>query len=132
VKLGGKTTEKMEALSNEAIEHAKEKHGITLDYSEGSVRQVSKILQERHDNRDVDVAHFSMCYGAYIGEVILKNNAKCFWVKGHPDYGLDIYCIKFGKNFAFPIVWAEKQLESGSGDDVSHKYNVWKHNMLKE
>ena len=125
MKSSGKIISQMEEYSKKAIADAKQNHNIDLDLSIESVKKVNEIIQKLHDSGNSNSTETSMMYGGYLGEVTRKINSRGFWVKDHPEMGNDIYPVKFGKNYAFPVIWVKKHLASGEEDNVSHKFNVW-------
>lgn len=126
--ISGKLVSQMEERSKSAINDAKENHKTNLDLTVESIKKVNEIIQNLHDTKPSDIKGTSMLYGSYIGEVIRTVDSKGFWVKDVPGMGKDLYPIKFSNdNYAFPVVWVEKHLNSGEEENILHKFNTWKY-----
>lgn len=74
--------------------------GVTLDYSERSVRDVERILGEIHTEyrrtkSEEGLQGLALEFGAYLVSVLEKHRGPVVWKRDHPDFGED----------AFPLEW---------------------------
>ncbi len=77
-----KVAEAAEAYARTAVEDARDKHGVTLDGSEGSVADVERILAGFHDAYahaqpkppDETMVLLGQMYGSYVGEVYRQHH----------------------------------------------------------
>jgi hypothetical protein len=109
-----------------AIDRARSRYGVTLDYSTESVQSVESVLTKIHqtyrsDRRSVDVHSVAAVFGAYIGETIRRNHAKCRWDTGHGTEVLS-YRLLWGKRSCSPMEWCFKRVSEGAADNVWLKY----------
>lgn len=118
-----------EAYALDAMDLASRNIGVSLDWSEQSVRQVEQMLGRLHDELskahppDETVWTFAKAFGSYIGEVIRRR------------YGGEWGLITLdGKSFpglkqaSGDLVWpwskAHERLTNGSEDNIWHYYQV--------
>lgn len=71
---------------DQAVADAAKHDHITLDYSIGSLKQVDAILGRVHENylknpSSIHVRGLSAEYGAYVGEVIRRNEGNAYWAR---------------------------------------------------
>src|ERR1700761_8637456 len=78
------TAEFIQSLSAEAVKDADANNQIKLDYNVDSIKKVEQILGKLHEKYEklqssISVTGLSGAYGAYIGEVIRKNEPGVHW-----------------------------------------------------
>ena len=101
--------------------------GITLDYSDASIKHIDFMLNELHDEfvttKDYSgLDGVALEFTAYIVAVIEKNHEKGTWSKDHSDFGKDSYPFSWSGTTLFPYAWCTKQIIDGSGESVLNKY----------
>ena len=112
-------------IAEEAVYLAKQS-GVVLDYTAESAKGVDEILENYHDNienyggmdGEKTLWNVSVMFGAYIGEVLLRQglSEKGFaWVE---DEGLPILSMQDGKMTASPITKVEKRIYNGAEDSL--------------
>jgi hypothetical protein len=124
-----RVTEIAEAYSLDAIDLAASNFGVTLDWSEASVRKVEEMLGRLHDEmanaqpREDAIWTFAKAFGSYVGEVLRRHHSG--------EWGmLDMDGQSFPgiqqKNGALCWPWskAQKRLVNGPEDNVWHYYTV--------
>lgn len=92
----------MKEGAEQALEVAKES-GVTLDFSDNSIKDVEKILAQCHREfkklKSEEGFHgLSMMFGAYIGEVVRKKGFGGTWGRDHPQMSED----------TFPFYWRDQ------------------------
>ena len=112
----------------QAIELAKD-NGITLDYSDDSIKEVEKMLGELHDDykKNGEQEGFSglmLMLAFYIGEVIRQKGLGGKWERNHPQFGEDSFPFYWRGKTLFIFGWCQKRVFDGDGDDVWFKYQV--------
>ena len=125
--------DRMVAYAQDAVLHAKSAHGITLDYSPDSVKQVEDILSRdsrsiprgsvedlpRRDPSMNDVDIIAHMYGAYIGET-LRRVADAEWsLVTELVPGETLISLRRGTVCIFPVEKVYKRLAQGTGSNVS-------------
>ena len=119
----------VEFLPKEAVAIARDRHGITLDYSPASVEQVEAILGRLHDeykkrNTTEGQRGLALAFGVYIGEVIRKQAGEGHWKQDHPVAGEGSMPLHWKGHDSFPVAWCLKRLANGEEDNVWHKYQM--------
>jgi len=104
-----------------------EEMGLPLDGSPDSVQQVEKILAQHHEDflaRQDDEGLFGLCviFGAYIIDVIERNYGPGRWERNDPDFGEDTFPYHWRGSRMFPVIWCQKRIYDGPGDDVWFKF----------
>lgn len=125
----------MQEGAAQALEVAKDS-GVTLDFSDKSIKEVEKILAECHREfkklKSEEGFHgLSMMFGAYIGEVIRKKGFGGTWGRDPPQMGEASFPFYWRGQTLFLYAWCAKRIFDGSGDDVAFKYNVFVLEKLK-
>lgn len=117
------------AYALDAVDHAKTKFGIALDWSDRSIANVETILTRLHADYvksktqipDDAIATLAKAYGSYIGEVYRRNHGGD-WGMMTLD-GLDFPAVKARSGVAFwPIGRVTNRIKNGSGDNVAFYY----------
>lgn len=113
-----------------AIESGKD-WDVYLDFSENSLKDLSKILNEFHSeykkNPEID-GLMGICYnyGFYIMAVIEKNIAQGKVEINDPEFGDQTFPFTVDDFKLFPVFWCLKQIQNGKQDDVHFKYLAMK------
>lgn len=74
----------MRAYAADSVKHAKTRYGFNLDYSEASLAQIDRMLDDRMQGAVIDAAkltpeqqdelwNYCKMIGGYVGEVIIRN-----------------------------------------------------------
>ena len=70
-----------EAYSLDAVDFARENFKVTLDWSDGSVRDIESILDRFHKELPIakpseeQIGQFGKMFGSYVGEVFRRNHS---------------------------------------------------------
>ncbi len=123
------TDEFIQWLASEAVKDAEVNNHLTLDYSPDSIRAVDQILGKLHDQYvraplSISVRGLAASYGAYIGEVIRKNEPNVHWERDDPVMGEKVYPLHWASGNSYPMAWCQKRIVNGEEDDVWVKYTV--------
>ncbi|HET6452803.1 MAG TPA: hypothetical protein VFI02_00240 [Armatimonadota bacterium] len=131
----------MAVTAEEAVRTAKEQFGITLDYSENSVKSVEEILtriyKQLHPNvfkhlfggrqepiTEQQLEEITHLWGAYIGEIIRKNHGGTWSEVQWPSEGM-FTALKIGDDITvFPPNKVKKRLTFGDSDKVDFYYSA--------
>lgn len=135
-----KNEEDVDALmlegAKEAVALAKE-NGITLDYSDASIKDVEKLPAEcrreyKKAKSEEGYVGLALMFGGYIGEVIKKKGLGGRWERNHADWGEDSFPFYWQEHTLFLYGWCVKRIFDGSGDNVELKYKALVLDKLKE
>jgi hypothetical protein len=112
----------------QTLELAKE-NGVTLDFSDDSIKEVEKLLAECHREykkakSDEGFHGLALMFGAYIGEVIRRKGFGGTWARNHPDVGEDSFPFHWRGADLFLYGWCVKRIFDGKGDNVIFKYKA--------
>ncbi len=117
------------AYSQDAVDFAARTFGITLDWSDESIRQVEIILGRLHD----DIPHarppenaiwrFAKVFGSYVGEVLRRRHG-AEW--GMVRMGEDSFpgVQQPGGRLCWPWGRAHKRITNGPEDNIWHYYQI--------
>jgi len=116
---------------NHALADAEQYQHISLDYSVASLKQVDQILGHVHDlyikdPSSVSVQGMSMEYGAYVGEVIRRNEPNSYWTRDSQVMGEKAYPIHWNAGESYPFGWCSKRITNGEEDSIWIKYSILK------
>lgn len=113
--------------AGEAVAIAKDM-GIVLDYSEASIKHADDALEKLHQEylktkSDRGVWGVAVMFGAYVGEVMRRSDAKFYWKKDHPKIGENTFPLfkGAGDECSFPVAWCHKRILNGAEDDIVTK-----------
>jgi hypothetical protein len=114
-----------------AVAEAQKYDGITLDYSIDSIKKVDTILGRVHDlyvknPSAVEVRGISLEYGAYVGEVIRRNEPGTYWTKDSQVAGEKSYPLHWNSTESYPLAWCSRRIINGDEDLIWIKYTVIK------
>jgi hypothetical protein len=107
--------------------------GVTLDFSEASVKEVESILAEMHDQMigaqpSAEVMWtFAKMYGSYVGEVMRRAHGGTWGVAKLGDeeaIALDLPATKSNRQIVWPWYRVLKRFQNGPEDNVWHYYQV--------
>jgi hypothetical protein len=125
----GQVAEVAGAYALDAVDLAARNFGVTLDWSEASVRQVEQMLGRLHAELtsarppEDAVWTFAKAFGSYVGEV-LRRHHEGEWgmvsMEGQSFPGLQLA----GGPLCWPWGKAYKRLTDGPGDNLWHYYSV--------
>lgn len=114
-----------------AVQVAREKFGLTLDYSHRSIADVEAILAGAHDYtllgdaKDTDnLVDWAEMFGCYIATVIQKQTGEGLLERDHQDLGEDSYPFHWKHETFFLQSWCHKRIFEGPAHDVSRKYKA--------
>lgn len=125
--------EMMAAYAEDAVEHASERFGITLDYSPESVREVESILGKLYDSiprtflgrlfkgrppTDEDIWSVCKMYGGYVGEVVRRHHGGEWIMDTEISPGEEVIALEKEGSRMFPPDKVGKRLTNGPEDDV--------------
>ncbi len=116
---------------DQAVADAAKHDHITLDYSIGSLKQVDAILGRVHENylknpSSIHVRGLSAEYGAYVGEVIRRNEGNAYWARDSDVAGEKSYPLHWNAGESYPFAWCARRITDGDGDSIWFKYSVLK------
>jgi hypothetical protein len=118
-----------EAYALDAVDLAARNFGVTLDWSEGSVRQVEQMLGRLHDEMaraqppQEAVWGFAKSFGSYVGEVLRRHHGGewgTVTMDGQSFPGLQ----QAGGDLCWPWGKSHNRLINGPEDNVWHYYSV--------
>ncbi len=117
----------MAAAARDAVDDARERHAIALDFSEDSIKDVERVLAIIHQDyvgrglvarvlrkgpTDSDLQFAAMMYGSYIGEVL------CGSIDGAWEMVEGSLGVSNAKGTTFPVDKAFKRMANGSEDNI--------------
>lgn len=121
------TQEQMEYLAGEAVKMADQNFGVKLDYRPDSIQQVEKVLGQLHDEyvrtkSTEGIRGLAMAYGAYIGEVIRRNESDVRWERSDSFGGENSYPLIWHGGSSYVCAWCFRRITNGDEDNVWLKY----------
>jgi hypothetical protein len=131
------TDELIQFEADVAVKDAEKEDHVKLDYGVDSIKQADEILGRLHnqyvkDQSSVQVSVLASAYGAYIGEVIRRNEPDVKWQRNDSVGGEASYPLRWAGSSAFPMAWCYKRITEGEEDNVWSKYEVFKQLIAKE
>jgi len=124
-----KTDDLPQSLASEAVDGAKLNNNVSLDYSVGSLKVVDEILEQAHeayvkDPTSVSVPSLSSTYGAYVGEVIRRNEQRARWGPEDTVLGERSRRLNWGATLrAYPFVWCRERILKGDSFSLWASYS---------
>jgi hypothetical protein len=117
--------------SDHAVMDARQYDHVALDYSIASLKQVDKILGRVHDSyvanpESVSLPGMSAEYGAYVGEVICRNEPNAYWARDSQVIGEKSYPLHWNAGESYPFSWCSKRITNGAEDSIWVKYSALK------
>jgi len=123
--------------SDQAVADAAKYDHITLDYSIASLKQVDQILGQVHENylknpSSVHVRGLSAEFGAYVGEVIRRNEPNAYWTRDSQVAGEKSYPLHWNAGESYPLAWCSRRITDGDEDSIWLKYSILKDPRWKD
>ena len=120
-----------------AVADAAKYNHVTLDYSVESLKQVDQILGQVHESylknpSAISVRGLSAEYGAYVVEVIRRNNASAYWTRNSKAAGEKSYPLHWNLGESYPLAWCSRRITEGDEDSIWLKYSVLKDPQWKQ
>jgi hypothetical protein len=136
-------TDKMKFFAENAVEIAKKRYQTILDFSEGSIQEVEKILGAMYESRPQrwlgkllgrglskrQLERAAIALGAYMGEVMRLSLGGEWREENILNYD-GVITLKVNDTNLFPTGKVYKRLVNGPEDDVWHYYKLVSQNML--
>ena len=121
---------------DQALADADRYDHIRLDYSVSSLKQVDLILGQIHDQyaknpASISLSGMSVEYGAYVGEVIRRNEPGAYWSRDSQAMGEKAYPIHWAAGESYTFAWCSRRITDGEGDNVWIKYSALKERSSK-
>jgi hypothetical protein len=115
--------------SANAVERARSRYGVTLDFSLDSIRLVDVLLAHVHQEfvtapELVDINSLAFGFGSYIGETIRRNQPGCVWERNHDEAGDNSFPLHWGEASCFPIGWCVRRIREGEKESIWSKYEL--------
>jgi hypothetical protein len=134
----------MQAYAEDAVDLARERYSIELDYSEASIKDVESILTTmyyalptglldrlfRRRPTDEHISQMAKIWGGYVGEV-MRRQWGGEWVtetKAHPG---TVITLRIHDTDSFPPAKVHKRLINGRADSVWIYYQVLKKELAE-
>ena len=125
--------------SQNALTDAATYEHIQLDYSVDSLQQVDKILGHVHESyaknpSSIHLRGVAAEYGAYVGEVIRRNQPNVYWTRDSKVMGEKVYALHWKAGESYPFTWCSERITNGDEDSIWIKYSVlndpsWKQHL---
>lgn len=110
--------EQAASMAQVHVESSKQILQLDFDYSPESLQLVDFVISRFHPN-GAALESTSVCYGAYIGEVI-RRKLGGEW-RQNEEFGMALSNVG-GRVTVVPFNWARKRLENGEEDSIAFKY----------
>lgn len=132
----------MEAYAQDAVDFARERFQINLDFSEDSLQQTEQILGKLHEllpqgffakllkrgPSDNQIQQMAKMWGGYVGEVIRRRwNGQ--WSRESKTQSGAVITLHIGDTEIYPPAKVYKRFTLGSADNIRHYYQVLKSNL---
>jgi hypothetical protein len=102
-----------------------------LDFSDGSVERVERILAAISTSRELPtmsetrVRVLATAYGAYVGEVIRRGRGGK-WLQSDPKLGQNSFPLELPDGSKFlPYFWCYRRIREGREQNVWHKFQYY-------
>ena len=125
--------DKMAVLAQEAVTIARDRYGVTLDFSEASAKQLEALLAQLHVRlpkpgdparpSDEWITSHAITFGAYLGE-LLRKNLGGNWLQQNPTAPGSLPVLNVQGNILTPCRKALKRILEGPGENVASFYSV--------
>lgn len=126
----------MHAYALDAVDFAREKFNVTLDFSEGSLKSVEKILNHLHetygDFSDDDMDALTKMFGGYVSEVMKQFYGGHWKLETRAFPGAEVLTFEILGHDLWPHFKAGKRLVNGSEDNIWFYYRVLKQDFEKQ
>ena len=125
--------EQMAVCAQEAATIARDRYGVTLDFSEGSVGSLENLLSQLHQrmptagdpNRPSDewITSISITFGAYLGEIFRKSLGGK-WMRQNAGILDSLPALNVRGNVLTPCRKVSKRILEGPGESVEFFYRA--------
>lgn len=119
----------MAAYALDAVDHPRSL-GVTLDFSEDSVRSLEELVGKQHDEYakgnapdDEVLGTFCKMWGAYLGEVMRKHHGGD-WTLDTDGLFAGAYVLAIGDSRMSPPAKVHKRIVNGPEDNLEHYYRA--------
>lgn len=119
-----------EAYADRAVNFARDKLGITLDWSDESISLVEDVLSRLHKDlestkpTEKDIIQFAKTFGSYVGEVYRKNHGAAWGIitlQGRRILGLQTP----GSGMRlWPWLLVQNRIMNGPQDNIHYHYQM--------
>jgi hypothetical protein len=98
---------------------------------------VDAILGRVHENyltnpSSIHVRGLSTEYGAYVGEVIRRNEGNAYWTRDSDVAGEKSYPLHWNAGESFSLAWCARRITDGDEDSIWVKYSILKDPRWKQ
>ena len=112
----------MQAFAEQAV-HLGREFKINLDYSEGSLEQVERLLARFHDeltsaNPGSKLEEMAKIWGGYLGEVVRRRFGGEWSIEKYPAGDFLIVTLNVNGARLFPSMKVHKRLTEGSSENI--------------
>ena len=112
----------MQAFAEQAV-HLGREFKINLDYSEGSLEQVERLLARFHDeltsaNPGSKLEEMAKIWGGYLGEVVRRRFGGEWSIEKYPAGDFLIVTLNVNGARLFPSMKVHKRLTEGSNENI--------------
>ena len=112
----------MQAFAEQAVRLGRE-FKINLDYSEGSLEEVERLLARFHDeltsaNPGSKLEEMSKIWGGYLGEVVRRRFGGEWSIEKYPAGDFLIVSLNVNGARLFPSMKVHKRLTEGSSENI--------------
>ena len=118
----------MQAFAEQAVRLGRE-FKINLDYSEGSLEQVERLLARFHDeltsaNPGSKLEEMAKIWGGYLGEVVRRRFGGEWSIEKYPAGDFLIVTLNVNGARLFPSMKVHKRLTEGSSENIWSFYQA--------
>ena len=116
----------MQAFAEQAVRLGRE-FKINLDYSEGSLEEVERLLARFHDeltsaNAGSKLEEMAKIWGGYLGEVVRRRFGGEWSIEKYPAGDFLIVTLNVNGARLFPSMKVHKRLTEGSNENIWNFY----------
>src|SRR5437016_1246452 len=124
----------MQAFAEQAVRLGRE-FKINLDYSEGSLEEVERLLARFHDeltsaNAGSKLEEMARIWGGYLGEVVRRRFGGEWSIESYPGGDFLIVALNVGGSRLFPSMKVHKRLSDGAGENLWSFYQMMREKLL--
>ena len=118
----------MQAFAEQAV-HLGREFKINLDYSEGSLEQVERLLARFHDeltsaNPGSKLEEMAKIWGGYLGEVVRRRFGGEWSIEKYPAGDFLIVTLNVNGARLFPSMKVHKRLTDGGSENIWSFYQA--------
>lgn len=128
----------MQAYSEDAVELARERFKVNLDFSEDSLKQVEEILAILHNAlpkgkaklikrgpSKEDIIQMAKIWAGYVGEV-MRRRWGGEWTLESAAHGEGVITLRVSGTEIYPVAKVYKRLVEGPEENIWHYYQILK------